>query len=340
MTPRLPLHIVGQGLAGTALAWRCLERGVPFRIYDSERSVTASKIAAGLVTPIAGQRLALTQGWSFLSEMTAFYAAIGSRLGKRVYETRELVRFLTSPLEQERWERRLNDTRYLDECLPNHSSNDSLKGFSYPYGYFRMRRAGFLDARAWLELSRNGFASEGHYTKASYSPESCPTNDGLWIFADGPWLLQHDVFDWLPMRYAHGDILTLTIPDLEGEDRLFNGRCWLMPSGEEGLWRAGATYEARPTPETSPSQQGRESIETQLRSFLSLPYQIVDHCAAVRPVTQTRFPTMGVHPARAHLAWFGGFGSKGVLSAPSYASRFLDHLLEGRPLPSEVDAID
>jgi glycine/D-amino acid oxidase-like deaminating enzyme len=45
---------------------------------------------------------------------------------------------------------------------------------------------------------------------------------------------------------------------------------------------------------------------------------------------------MGRHPGKPHLAWFGGFSSKGVLTAPSYATRFLDYLLDGKALPSEV----
>jgi flavin-dependent dehydrogenase len=58
--------IVGQGLAGTALAWRLWERGVPFVVVDRDEAVTCSKIAAGLVTPITGMRLNLN--WRFVSQ--------------------------------------------------------------------------------------------------------------------------------------------------------------------------------------------------------------------------------------------------------------------------------
>ncbi len=120
MRTPLPLHIVGQGLAGTALAWRCHQRGIPFRIIDEVRSTTASKVAAGLVTPIAGQRLALTQGFHFLEEMEAFYAGIESLLGQGevYYHRRETVRFLMSDLEKERWAKRSVDRRYTSESIP------------------------------------------------------------------------------------------------------------------------------------------------------------------------------------------------------------------------------
>jgi len=53
--------ILGQGLAGTAIAWRLWERGLPFLIVDRDEPVTSSKIAAGLLTPITGMRMSLNE---------------------------------------------------------------------------------------------------------------------------------------------------------------------------------------------------------------------------------------------------------------------------------------
>ena len=79
--------------------------------------------------------------------------------------------------------------------------------------------------------------------------------------------------------------------------------------------------------------------ELRLEGVLRLSDAHVDDVAAGRPGTLTRFPTMGRHPGKPHLAWFGGFSSKGVLTAPTYARRFLDHLLDGHALPEEVDTL-
>ena len=58
--PERDAIIVGQGLAGTTLAWCLLEAGLSVLVTDREEEVTSSKIAAGLITPITGQRLALS----------------------------------------------------------------------------------------------------------------------------------------------------------------------------------------------------------------------------------------------------------------------------------------
>lgn len=332
---KAPWHIVGQGIAGTALAWRCHLRGQPFRLYDQPRAETASKVSAGIVTPIAGQRLTLTQGWAFLDEMEAFYAEIGQVLGDTFYERHPTVRFLINETELARWQKRLGDPLYLAETESRHELSPH---FTPSHGCFCMRRSGFLRVAAWLAHSRRWFLKNGLLAESQVHPDACSPDDGLWIFANGPWLLGLPPFDWLPMRYAHGDILTLAIPDLGNDRHLYNGECWLQPIGE-GYWRTGATYEARPTPETKPSVDGRGELESRLRAFLKAPYTVEDHVAAVRPVTLTRFPTMGRHPSKPHLAWFGGFSSKGVLTSPTYARHFMDHLLDDKPLPSEVDCL-
>ncbi|MDP1589651.1 MAG: FAD-dependent oxidoreductase, partial [Prosthecobacter sp.] len=73
--------IIGQGLAGTALAWRLWERGVPFLIVDRDEAVTCSKVAAGLITPITGMRLTVSWRYEvFYREALRFYRACGKRL--------------------------------------------------------------------------------------------------------------------------------------------------------------------------------------------------------------------------------------------------------------------
>ena len=61
--------IVGQGLAGTTLAWHLVEAGRSVLLLDAEAPVTASKISPGLITPITGQRLSLA--WTDANDVAA-----------------------------------------------------------------------------------------------------------------------------------------------------------------------------------------------------------------------------------------------------------------------------
>ena len=55
-----PIMICGQGLAGTLLAWELVRLGSRVVVVDPGETVTSSKVAAGIVTPITGKRVALS----------------------------------------------------------------------------------------------------------------------------------------------------------------------------------------------------------------------------------------------------------------------------------------
>lgn len=49
--------IIGQGIAGSCLAWELKRRGAEFTVADRPIAETASRVAAGLVNPLTGPRL-------------------------------------------------------------------------------------------------------------------------------------------------------------------------------------------------------------------------------------------------------------------------------------------
>ena len=106
--------IIGQGLAGTALAWRLHERGVPFVIVDREEPVTCSKVAAGLITPVTGMRLKVSWRFEvFYPEALRFYLQICKRLGTRVFFPRGYVRLLKNEQERQKWPKRLRESEVV-----------------------------------------------------------------------------------------------------------------------------------------------------------------------------------------------------------------------------------
>ena len=49
--------IVGQGIAGSCLAFELLERGAKIEIFDESWRDAACLVAAGVINPITGKRL-------------------------------------------------------------------------------------------------------------------------------------------------------------------------------------------------------------------------------------------------------------------------------------------
>ena len=68
------ITIVGQGLAGTCLAWRLWDRGKDIKVVDRGGSRGSSWASAGLVSPVIAYRL-----YSLLGAKTPRDAALGVR---------------------------------------------------------------------------------------------------------------------------------------------------------------------------------------------------------------------------------------------------------------------
>jgi len=156
--------IVGQGLAGTALAWRLWERGVPFVIADPNEAETSSKIAAGLVTPITGRRLNLS--WrihTLLPEAHAFYQRVEEQLGERFYHPLATVRLLQDEREVAWWKER-SSRGELAPFLEQTAGDQPLvaeDSFHSELGGFVQKHSAWLDAPGYLRASREFFASRG-----------------------------------------------------------------------------------------------------------------------------------------------------------------------------------
>ena len=54
--------IIGQGIAGSCLAWELKRRGAEFTVADRPVAETASRVAAGLVNPLPGGGRGLLPG--------------------------------------------------------------------------------------------------------------------------------------------------------------------------------------------------------------------------------------------------------------------------------------
>lgn len=129
-------------------------------------------------------------------------------------------------------------------------------------------------------------------------------------------------------------MLTVRVPGLS-ETRVVHRGIWLAPLGGD-LFRAGATYTWEPL-DSVPTPDGRAEIERKLRAFLKLPFEVVGHAAAVRPVIDAGFPVLGRHPQRPHIAYFNGLGSKGSLLAPFFAEQLAAHLCGEGDIDEQVN---
>lgn len=349
--------IVGQGLAGTALAWRLWERGVPFVVVDRDEAVTCSKIAAGLVTPITGMRLNLN--WRFESqrdEAVAFYEGVEERVGERVYFPLKQVRLFRDEAARDLFRRRMEDPELARQVVRvdwGNGASDRLldeRQFCVRHGGFEQSGGGYLDAEVYLRASRRFFEARGCWREGEVRGEAVVDEVGVgvrWegevfgavIFCQGWEAVRHPWFDWVPFQSARGSIIQARAPQLAGEERVVNSSgCWVLPRGD-GELRLGPTYEpefdARFPHEGNPEKLAM--LREQVDGLVVGGVEWLKVQTAVRPIVKRAKLLVGRHPAHARVGFFNGLGSKGALRAPWAARHLMDHWVDGKELEVEVD---
>ncbi len=321
--------VIGAGLAGTTLAWQLRRRGLSFALVDKAEAVTSSRVAAGLMTPITGKRLAKTWRHDDLFPTAfALYRIVESETGARFFHPRPLVRILKSGRERANFEPKRVEFGSL-VCEPNPPLNPA---WFTSTGGFEMPTAAQLDVPKYLDASRAFFG--GQFVEADVSPHDVEMSaDGVTlprlglradhlIFCQGFAASRNPITDHLPFRAAKGEILTVRIDDFD-ERRTVNDGHWLTPAGP-GLWRFGATYSWSDFSNT-PTADARIELEIALGTMLDRPFEVVDQQAAVRPILAGQKPWIGLLDG-SRVGVFNGLGSKGSLMAPHFAAELADRL--------------
>ncbi len=344
--------IVGQGLAGTCLAWELLARGASVRVIDREAAVTSSRIAAGLITPVTGQRLVKT--WRFEELRAAaweFYRRVESELDCSLLRDTPMARVFVTEREREYFGKRMWDSAYAGLLR---EMTAFPVGVWAPLGGCELLQGGQLDVAEFLSKSRRVWVREGRYVAGELS---LPGDVQLlrdrielpcWglraralLFCEGIAARSNPWFSNIEFKPARGEMLTVEIADWN-ETRIVHGGVWIAPLGPQGvqnnLFRVGATYDWDQL-DSGPTAEGRSSLIASLEQLLHRPYKIVDHQSAVRPILQQVNPVIGVHPRYPQLGYFNGLASKGSLQAPFCARQLASHLVQQTPLEREVDLL-
>lgn len=343
----LPVLIVGQGLAGTAVAWKLWEHGVPFLIVDPNEANTCSKVAAGLVTPITGKRLKLS--WrieELLPVALSFYQKIEKHLGIKFYHPLPQARLFKNPREAEVWQSRLQETEvapWIEHTAPDPLVDPAL--FRNPFGGFQQKQSAWMDTATYLEASRAFFEQHECWQQGRVDETALePSPDAVqWqgesyahaVLCRG-WQEQQQAtqfFPWLKFDSALGVIFSIkaALP----EHRIISGTTWMLPRGHD-QWKVGSTYEFELF---QPIDQSVERLKGKLHDLLRVPYEITEINSGIRPILKQRQLAIGRHPTNPRIAFFNGLGSKGVLRAPFFAQMLVDHWLQGTPIDETVDVL-
>jgi glycine/D-amino acid oxidase-like deaminating enzyme len=343
----LDFLIVGQGLAGSLLAWSLLQRGHTVVVVEDHHRTSSSIAAAGLINPVTGQRLVKgDEVDACLAAAQHCYRSFEQRFEVALLHEIPMQRLLPNSKLYDAWQQRSVDPAYSSYLGGYFSAGESGWPLNDPHGSFRQHHTGYLAVGNLLALLRDELMARDAYIAARISHDELHLSaDGVqWadlhaaqvIFCEGYLARENPWFSWLPFQPVKGEILTI---DAYGElpDVILNGGHWLLPLAD-GHHKLGATFDREQLDETLTVEARRELLAALSELLLQPPEcRVIDHRAGVRPGTRDKQPFLGLHPHHPQLAIFNGFGSRGSLLIPWHAELFADVLSGTRELPSHLD---
>ena len=337
--------IVGQGLAGTLLAFSLLEKGEKVLIADDYKHPSASQVAAGMWNPVTFKRLAAS--WlakEMLEEMNHTFGKLEEKLQSRFFHLLPVARIFNSIQDANFWDEK-SDHPEVGRYLSARSNKSVQENFDSPFGNSEVNECGWLNVPLFREASKNYFIQHENYSEESVNEDDVQfTSDGvLWkgkqfdklILCNGIGVNKWKGLEGLDLIPNHGQVLDLKIENLE-LDAIVNFGQFLLPFGNN-KFRLGATYNWNEVPD-EPTEEAKELLLNELNLRLNKSILVESQKTGFRPTTRDRRPIIGFANGNNLLGVFGGLGSKGVLLAPYFAKLFSSVLTEGVSIPKEVNA--
>jgi len=335
--------IIGQGISGTWLSYYLQKANKPFLVIDNNQSNSASRVAAGIINPVTGRRIVKT--WlidELLNHLLPAYRELGNELGINVITQKNVIDFYPTPQMKIAFEERLKEN---DGYI--HKSGDEnifRKYFDYDFGYGEVNPCYMVNLQEIIPVWRKKLDSNNQLRKENFdinlfhhTDDAVQYNDIVAkkiIFCDGVGSVHNRFFKNLPFSLNKGEALILDSTEIPSAN-IFKKGMMLAPLGNNLFW-VGSNY-LWDFSDDHPTEQFRKQTELILKSWIKLPFKIVDHLAAIRPANIERRPFVGFHPVHKRIGILNGMGTKGTSLAPYFAKQLADYLIHSSPIHPEAD---
>lgn len=321
---RAPLLIVGQGLAGTLLGLACELAGLAFDIVDAGHAQAASRVGAGIINPITGQRI--VKSW-MIDELRgpalAMYRDVEAVLGVGLVREMRVRRLFRDEVER----RVFAEKRARGDLAP-YAGEADVDGF-WIEGALR------VDTAALITAARERWVRAGKLTEKRVGMAEALARYEAVIACTGADSDGGRAWANVACARATGAILKVAVEGLAPEV-ILNGGHWVLPTGP-GEARVGATYAREGMAQGE--EEARRELEASARALLGEREFLTTALeTGVRVTAPDRRPLTGWSAQEPRLGVINGLGSKGALLAPWLAGQWVAHLRDAVPFDAVVVA--
>lgn len=309
--------LIGQGIAGSMLAWGCERAGIEFEIIDAGHAAAGSRVGAGLVSPVAGRRLVPT--WRFAewrAEALRIYRELEGELSVPLVRELRLRRVYRDAAERARFEARIE----RPEVAPWVESADA--------DGLWLRGAIQADTRRLGEVLRERWRQQGRLREAEVGAAELADRERV-IWCVGAQARTAGIA-W---EVSKGEVVEGTLGGLEPDVVLNDGK-WIMPMEGDRV-RVGATFGREDLAPVVTAGAQADLVEAARRLTgreLGEPRGL----AGLRVTVPDRRPVVGWRDAAGRCGVFGALAAKGALWAPVLAQQWLADDLRGAQIDVEA----
>lgn len=335
--------IVGIGLAGISFCEELIANNKTFVVFD-DASQTSSTVAGGLYNPVVLKRF--TSVWKSREQLEIalrIYNALEKKLNVKLDYKIPLYRKFASLEEQNNWFA-ASDKPRLSEYLSANLVKNKNNAVNAPYGFGEVKSTGRIDVKTLIDayksfLFQNNLLIENEFQyrdliviENGFQYKNLVSHN--LIFSEGFGMSKNPFFKDLPLVPTKGELLTIYASQLN-IDYVLKGPVFLIPL-EEDLYLVGATYDWNDL-SNKPSEKGKETLLTKLKTLINCPFEVVNQLAGVRPTVKDRRPLVGKHREINNMYILNGLGTRGVMIGPYVASELFNLVENNIPLEEEID---
>lgn len=320
---QLDCVIVGQGICGSLLAYALHQKGKKVLIFDQGTFLSATHVAAGLLSPISGKRLSQNQNYeAAILKAKTFYTDIEKNLHISFFYSIQEYRAFQNNEEKAYYQKRLKNQDYAP-FLGQDSFFLGQEGV-WINGSHRLDTAVFLHHMT-AYFKQHALIEKAKVKYEEFKPQAgYITYHGIKtktvVFCEGFSVKDNPFVKGIEYRMAKGDVLTFYTPHWNS-DVVFNQGKWIVPIGHHH-YKCGATYEwekLNPIPAKTNYEELIGFLDT-----LNLTYHVTQVSSGVRSITHNNQPIVGAVAPQFYA--LNGMGSKGLLWAPYYVSLLMETL--------------
>ncbi len=313
----MKIAIIGAGISGTTLYHTAKQLGFTATIFDIQKQNTASKIAAGIINPIAiSRKKVLWRGEDFADFAWNFYKEHNSK----AIRPQRMTFKVSNQKEANDWDFSDAMERGFLECQK--IENEYL---------YTILKSGWIETKDYLNLE----PIRAHIAHNEIINNFSNQFDAI-ILATGNDLIH----DFLAENYRKdilmpllGDILTLAIPNQI--NFLHTEGVFLLPT-ENGVNKLGSTY-IKDAASDTPQEEHKNLLLDKFAKFGLNYTKLIAHQSAFRPSTFDRNAIIGLIKGYKNVYSFTGMGSRAYLYSPLLALQLLQNINTGKALWPEVD---